>query len=90
MNMIGKNIAKATLALALAAGGTALYAQDSGPTPPESDMPAPAEPAPQTDPAAPAPAPAPGEHVDADGDGVDDVTGQPIPQDEGAPAPDPQ
>ncbi|GEM_PF-2596127 len=96
--IIGSNLAKVTLALALATGGTALYAQDTSapPPPPETGAPAPGDPtlpppSEPTDPApAPAPAPAPGEHVDADGDGIDDVTGAPIPQDHGDTLPDPQ
>ncbi len=80
-------IAKATLALALATGGTALYAQDSDV--PESDLPgepAPAEPLP-ADPAPPPPPSDPvdgaSEPVDEDGDGIDDVTGEPI-EDQGS------
>jgi hypothetical protein len=66
-------LTKATLALALAAGGTALHAQETdAPPPPAPEEPAPTEPAPE---------PTPSEPVDENGDGVDDVTGEPIPQD---------
>ena len=85
MKKLPATLAKATLALTLAMGGTALYAQDTdGP-----DTTVPSEPAPEPvptesapPPADPAPAPAPAP-VDEDGDGIDDVTGEPIP--EGAP-----
>ncbi|MEN7537605.1 hypothetical protein [Aurantiacibacter flavus] len=82
MKKMSATFASATLALTLAMGGTALYAQDTdGP-----DTAVPADPAPEPMPteAAPPPpadpAPAP---VDEDGDGVDDITGEPIP--DGAP-----
>ena len=82
------NLAKAALALALATGSTALYAQETGtpdtsvpsepaPPPAEPAPPPPAEPAPPP-PADPAPAP-----VDENGDGIDDASGEPI-ADEGA------
>ena len=77
MKKMTANLASATLALTLAMGGTALYAQDTE----SPDTTVPAEPAPAPEPteaappAEPAPAPAP---VDEDGDGVDDITGEPI------------
>ena len=78
MKKMSATLASASLALTLAMGGTALYAQDTdGP-----DTTVPAEPAPEpmpTEAAPPAPpadpAPAP---VDEDGDGIDDITGEPI------------
>lgn len=79
MKKITLTLAKATLALALTTGGTALYAQDTttpdtaAPDKPAPAEPMPAEPAPPTPPPAdPAPAP-----VDEDGDGMDDLTGEP-------------
>ena len=80
MKKMSATLTNATLALTLAMGGTALYAQDTdGP-----DTTVPAEPAPEPVPteAAPPPAdPAPAP-VDEDGDGVDDITGEPIPEGE--------
>lgn len=90
--MISKTpLTKAALALALAAGGTALQAQDTDtPPPPASEEPAAPAPAPEPVPTDPVPEPAPApEPVDQDGDGIDDVTGEPIPQ-EGDTAPEPQ
>ena len=82
MKKMPATLAKATLALTLAMGGSALYAQDTDV--PDTDVPdteLPGEPAPEPmptesapPPAEPAPAP-----VDEDGDGIDDITGEPIP-----------
>ena len=76
-------LTKAALAMALATGGTALHAQDTSAPPPPPEAPVPDEQAP--------PPPAPGEPtdplppisepVDEDGDGIDDITGEPIPED---------
>ena len=77
MKKMSANLASATLALTLAMGGTALYAQDTDS--PDTTVPAEPAPAPEPTEAAPPPAePAPAP-VDEDGDGIDDITGEPIP-----------